>query len=175
MNKVLNDYIVYDLDGWPRNTNNNFKFKNCLFVATNIVKSTDKEKYLYSGYRITFYSVVSWSFDNDTVRNVITFGVDNSSWSHSENCKNDFLILGAGPTYGINGSFESPEKKFNIDFTKANTKFFWIYTIMLIIVICLLIKKNSLNLKLTIKMLTFQLSFVSEVYLMALVILSLGK
>ena len=158
-----------------RNNNNNFKFKNCLFAATNIVKNSDKEKYVYSGYGITFYSVVSWSFDNDTVRNIITFGVDNRSWSHSENCTNDFLILREGPTYGINGSFESPEKKINIDFTKANTKFFWIYTIMLIIVICLLIKKNSLNLKLTIEMLTFQLSFVLEVCLMALVILSLRK
>ena len=26
-------------------------------------------------------------------------------------------------TYGINRSFGSPEKKFNINFTKANTKF----------------------------------------------------
>ena len=30
--------------------------------------------------------------------------------------KNNFLIL------GINGIFESPEKKFSINFTKANTK-----------------------------------------------------
>ena len=28
-----------------------------------------------------------------------------------------------GPTYDINGSFASPEKKFNINFTKVNTKF----------------------------------------------------
>ena len=51
------------------------------------------------------------------------FGVDNSSSSHSENPKNNFLILGEGPTFGINGSFGSPEKKFRINFTKANTKF----------------------------------------------------
>ena len=37
--------------------------------------------------------------------------------------KNNFLILGLGPTYGMNGSFDSPEKKFSINFTKANTKF----------------------------------------------------
>ena len=88
-----------------------------------MVKNSDKEKYVYSGYGIILYSTVSWSFDNDTVRNVSTFGVDNSSSSHSGNCKNDVLILGEGSTYVINGSFESPEKKFNIDFTKANTKF----------------------------------------------------
>ena len=88
-----------------------------------MVKNSDKEKYVYSGYGIILYSTVSWGFDNDTVRNVSTFGVDNSSSSHSGNCKNDVLILGEGSTYVINGSFESPEKKFNIDFTKANTKF----------------------------------------------------
>ena len=46
---------------------------------------------------------------------------------------------------------------------------------MVIIVICLLMEKKSLNLKLTIKMLTFQLNFVSEVYLIDLVLLSLDK
>ena len=45
----------------------------------------------------------------------------------------------------------------------------------MIIVICLLMEKKSLNLNLTIKMLTFQLSFVSEVFLVGLVLLSLEK
>ena len=49
-------YIVYDLDAWPKNPTNNFKFKNCLFGATSVVKNRDKEKYMYSGYRITFDS-----------------------------------------------------------------------------------------------------------------------
>ena len=78
-NKIVNVYIVYDLDAWPRNPTNNFKFKNCLFGATNVVKNSDKEKYVYSGYRIAFDSGGSWSFDNDFARNFIIFGVDNSS------------------------------------------------------------------------------------------------
>ena len=28
--KIINDYIVYDLDGWPEILLNNFKLKNCL-------------------------------------------------------------------------------------------------------------------------------------------------
>ena len=32
-------------------------------------------------------------------------------------------ILGEGPTYGINGSFGTLEKKFDVNFSKANTKF----------------------------------------------------
>ena len=35
----------------------------------------------------------------------------------------NFFILGEGPTYVIKGSFGSPDKNFNINFTKVNTKF----------------------------------------------------
>ena len=48
----------------------------------------------------------------------------NSSSPHSDKRKNNFLILGKGPTFGINGSFESKEKKFSINFSKANRKFY---------------------------------------------------
>ena len=121
ISKIVNVYIVYDLDVWPRNLTNNFRFKNCLFGAINIVKTSDKEKYVYSGYVITFDSAGSWSFDNDTARNVVIFDVDNISSSHSDNRKNNYLIL--GETFGINGSFGSAEKKFRIKISKANTKF----------------------------------------------------
>ena len=123
MSKTVNVYIVYDLDAWPRNPTNNFKFKNCLFGATDIGINSDKKKYVYSGYGITFDNAGSWSFGNDFARNIIIFGVDNSSSSHSDNHKKNFLILGEGTTYGINRSFGSPEKKFNLNFTDANTKF----------------------------------------------------
>ena len=59
-------------------------------------------------------------FDNDFARNVIIFGVDDSSSSHSDNHKNNFLVLGEDPTFRVNGS---PEKMFSINFSKANTKF----------------------------------------------------
>ena len=40
--KIVNVYIVNDLNPWPRSSTNNIKFKNCLFRATNLVKSSDK-------------------------------------------------------------------------------------------------------------------------------------
>ena len=124
LTKIVNVYIAYDLNAWPRKPTNNFKFKNCLFGATNIVQNSEKEKYLYNGYGITFDSAGSWSFDNEFARNLlISFGVDNNLSSHSDNRKNNFLILGKSPTYGINRSFGSPEKKFRINFTKVNRKF----------------------------------------------------
>ena len=122
LNKIVNVYSVYDLDAWPRNPANNFKFKICLFGATNIVENCDKEKQAYSQYGVIIDSTGSWSFDYDFARNAITVGVDNSSSFHSDNCKNKFLILGECPTYGINGSFESPEKKFSINFIEGKHK-----------------------------------------------------
>ena len=38
---IVNFYVVYDLAAWLRNPTYNFKFKNCLFEATNIVKNSD--------------------------------------------------------------------------------------------------------------------------------------
>ena len=38
VSKIVYVYIVYDLDAWRRNPTNNFKFKNCLFGATSVVK-----------------------------------------------------------------------------------------------------------------------------------------
>ena len=90
LTKIVNVYIVYQLNTWPKTPTNNFKFKNCLFGATNVVKNSDKEKYVYSGYGITFDSGGLWSFGNDFAGNVIIFGVDNSSSSHSDNRKNNF-------------------------------------------------------------------------------------
>ena len=77
---------------------------------------------MHGGYRIAFGSAGSSDFGIDFARNFVVSGVDNSSSSHSDNQKNNFLMLGVGPTYGINGSFGSPEKKSNISFTKENPK-----------------------------------------------------
>ena len=44
-------------------------------------------------------------------RNVVIFGVHNSSLSHIDNSKNIFLVLGDGPAEGINGSVGAAEKK----------------------------------------------------------------
>ena len=42
VSKIVNVYIVFDLDAWPRNPTNDFKFKKCLFGATTVVKNSDK-------------------------------------------------------------------------------------------------------------------------------------
>ena len=66
---------------------------------------------MYSDNGIVFDGKDSWSFNDDFARNAIIFGVDNSPSSRTDNLKNDFLILGEGDTFGINGSFGASEKK----------------------------------------------------------------
>ena len=63
------------------------------------------------------------NFSNDYAKDAVIFGVDNSSSCYTDNLKNDFLVLGEGQTYGISGSFDSPEKKFSINICKVKTKF----------------------------------------------------
>ena len=62
--KIVNVYIVYDLDYWPKIPLKNLKLKNCLFGATNIAKNSDKEKQVYSSYEISFDRKGEWSYCN---------------------------------------------------------------------------------------------------------------
>ena len=52
----------------------------------------------------------SWSFGNELARNVVVFGVDSSSSSHTNNQNNNFLVLGEGPMDGINDRTGAVEK-----------------------------------------------------------------
>ena len=86
------------------------------------------------------------------------------------NRKNNFLILGEGPMV-----LKEALKKFNINHSKVKTKFCLSLHYNADISYFFVNGKKSLNLKPTIKIITFQLNFVSKVYLMDLVLLSLQK
>ena len=86
-------------------------------------KNRDKNKYVYSGYKIADDEKSEWSFDNDYARNVIIFGVDNSSSSHTNNLQNNFLILGEGDTLILILVLLYQKKKFSINFSKENATF----------------------------------------------------
>ena len=49
------------------------------------------KKYVHGGYGIAFHVESLWSLNDDFARNVIIFGVDYSSSSHTNNLKNDFF------------------------------------------------------------------------------------
>ena len=43
--------------------------------------------------------------------------------SHNDNSKSNFLVLGEGPTHGINGSSGLAEKNFSLNFINPETNF----------------------------------------------------
>ena len=53
-----------------------------------------------------------------TLLGMLYFDVDNGSSYHTNNRKNNFLVSGEIPTYGVNESFGSPEKKFSTNVSK---------------------------------------------------------
>ena len=57
------------------------------------------------------------------------FVVDNNSSSQVDNYNNNFSLLDEDPSYGINGSFGSPEETFSTNFSEANTKVFMRFTL----------------------------------------------
>ena len=76
--------------------------KNSLFGAVTLTKNADIDKYGYSGYGIGFDKKSSFSFPGSGFgQNVIIIGVDMSSSVHVNNKKKGILILGKGPTQGL--------------------------------------------------------------------------
>ena len=72
-----------------------------MFGAVKLIKHIDIDLYKYSGYGIGFDRKVFFSIGEEVGRNVIIFGVYMSSSSDIDNKKKDILILGKGPTQGI--------------------------------------------------------------------------
>ena len=120
--KVLNIYIVYELAASSSHTSDP-TIKNCLFGAITLTKNTDIEKYKYFGYGLGFDKRSSFSFPSGVFgQNVLIFGADMSSSIHIDNKKKDILVLGRGPTQGLESTLTA-EKMYPINFTVTKKKF----------------------------------------------------
>ena len=119
--KIVNIYIVYEIER-SVNISSYPTLENCLFGAVKLTKHIDVDLYKYSGYGIGFDRKGSYSIGNEIGRNVIIFGVDMSSSTKIDNRKKDILILGKGPTQGLEHML-SVEKLYSINFTNHYTKF----------------------------------------------------
>ena len=122
-NFISNLYIVYKLKTWPGNPVNNFTLKNCLFGTVKFLRYSIKSKFAYNCRGKAFDGEASWSFGNYFARNVVIFGVDNSSSSFTNNRKKTFLVVGEGLTQGINDRIGVAEKKCSIIFVKQIQSF----------------------------------------------------
>ena len=120
--KVVNIYIVYELAA-SSSHDSDPKIKNCLFGAVTLTKNADLEKYKYSGYGIRFDRRSSFSFTSGGFgQNVLIFGADMSASIHIDNKKKDMLVLGRGPTQGLESTLTA-EKIYSINFTVTKKKF----------------------------------------------------
>ena len=142
---IVNIYIVYEIIS-DYNSINYPILENCLFGSVKLTKNADIDKYGYSGYGIGFDRNTSFSVGNEIGKNVIIFGVGMSSSTKIDNRKKDILILGIGPTQGLENRLRA-EKMYSINFTKKIQNFVYVCIIMEQIVIDLLTFWRFLNLK----------------------------
>ena len=120
--KVVNIYIVYELEAFGSHDSDP-TIKNCLFGAVTLTKNADIEKYKYSGYGIGFDRRSSFSFAGGGFgQNVLIFGADMSTSIHIDNKKEDLLVIGRGPTQGLESTLTA-EKMYSINFTVTKKKF----------------------------------------------------
>ena len=93
-----------------------------MFGAVKLTKHVDFDLHKYSGFGFGFDRKGFSSIGNEAGRNVITFGVDMKSSSLIDNKEKHILILGKGPTQGLEHTLAA-EKLYSISFIKQDTKF----------------------------------------------------
>ena len=116
----VNIYIVYEL-GASGSNDNDPSLKNCLFGEV-----TFNKKHRYSGYGIGFDRRSAFSFFGGGFgQNFLIFGVDTSSPAHIDNKKKNILVLGKGPTQGLEHTLTA-QKINSINFTVVRKKLYLI-------------------------------------------------
>ena len=118
---IVNIYIVYEITS-DYSSINYPTLENCLFGSVKLTKNADIDKYGYSGYGIGFDRNTSFSVGNEIGKNVIICGVDMSSSKKIDNRKKDILILGTGPTQGLENTL-SAEKMYSSNCTNKIQNF----------------------------------------------------
>ena len=96
-------FIASELDAWSRDSNSGFNLTDSLFWGVNLARNADPDEYVYNGYGTGFDSGSEFSLPDGSVgKTFIIFGVDMSSSVHIDSNKKYILILGIGPTQGLN-------------------------------------------------------------------------
>ena len=122
---IINIYIVYLIDPISSSRNTNYTVQNALFGGVKITKNaTDTSKHKYKGFGICFDEGGTFNKGNiNNGRNVIIFGVHESSLVHVNNKANNIYIMGDLFVQGINDTTLYAEKIYSQNFTAVNKKF----------------------------------------------------
>ena len=120
----LNIYCVYKLDSISSIRDDTFTVQNALFGAMQVIKNADTSKYKYRGCGICFDEGGSFSKGNiSNGKNVLIFGVDESSLVHQNNKANNIYVMGDVFVQRINDTILYAEKIYSQNFTQPNKKF----------------------------------------------------
>ena len=121
---VINIYCVYKKDPIASTRDDTFTIQNALFGVVEITKNADTSKYKYKGYGVCFDEGGTFRMENiNNGRNVLIFGVDESSLVHSNNKANNIYVMGDGIVQGINDTTLYAEKTYRQNFTQPSKKF----------------------------------------------------
>ena len=122
--KVKNIYIFYILNQWPRDLNTDFTLGTLLFGSVKLTKNTDPDKYIYTAYGTGFSLLSEMSLHDGSVgKNVIIFGADIRSSMYIDKKGKEILILGEGPTQGLDDTTVTKEENYPINFTQLQKIF----------------------------------------------------
>ena len=123
--KTINIYIAYDLKS-PLNYNVNITFENCLSRAAKLTENTEinKENILDMVLDLMEKRTFSHPRGGGFGYDAIILGWDLSSSLHVDNKKKDILILGQGPTQGLDDITLAPEKMYSINVTATRKNMF---------------------------------------------------
>ena len=123
-NNVINIYCVYKIDSVASTRDDTFTVQNALFGAIEIAKNADISKYNFKGYCICVNEGGTFSKGNiNNGRNVLIFGVHESSLVHANNKANNIYVMGDLFVQGINDTTLCAEKVYSKNFTQASKKF----------------------------------------------------
>ena len=122
---IVNIYIVYLINPISNSRNTDYTVQNALFGSVKITKdATDTSKHKYEGYGICFDEGGMFNMGNiNNGRNVLIFGVHESSLVHKNNKENDIFIIGDGFVQGINDTTLYAQKLYSQNFTAVNKNF----------------------------------------------------
>ena len=121
---IVNIYIVYLIDPISNSRHTDYTVQNALFGGLKITKDvTDTSKHKYEGYGIC--GTFSGTFSKGGVkngRNVLIFGVHESSLVHKNNKANNIYVMGDLFVQGINDTTLYAKKLYSQNFTAVNKK-----------------------------------------------------
>ena len=122
---IVNIYIVYLIDPISNSRNTDYTIQNALFGGVKRTKNaTDTSKHKYEGYGICFDEGGTFSKGGiNNGKNVLIFGVHESSLAHKNNKANNIYVMGDLFVEGINDTTLYAEKRYSQNLTAVNIKF----------------------------------------------------